>query len=98
VTQQLQSMTLQIEHLPERGRFQAHVEGRLCVADYRLADRVMTVLHTEVPTPLEGRGIAGELVQALLDHAAAHGLKVRPLCSYARAYMRRHPETAALLA
>jgi len=37
-------------------------------------------------------------VQALLDHAQAHGLKVLPLCSYARAYMRRHPETAALLA
>ena len=91
-------MTLQIEHRPERGRFQAVVEGRTCVADYRLDPGVITITHTEVPPPLEGRGIAGELVQALLDHARAHGLKVRPLCSYARAYMRRHPDTAALLA
>ncbi len=91
-------MNLQIEHLPGPGRFQTHVDGRLCVADYRLADGVMTVTHTEVPPALQGRGIAGALVRALLDHAGAHRLKVRPLCSYARAYMRRHPETTALLA
>ncbi|MES3015923.1 MAG: GNAT family N-acetyltransferase [Pseudomonadota bacterium] len=91
-------MTLPIEHLPDRGRFQTVVEGRTCVADYRLADGVMAITHTEVAPPLEGRGIAGALVQAVLDHAQAHGLKVLPLCSYARAYMRRHPETAALLA
>lgn len=91
-------MDLTIEHLPERGRFQAIVDGRPCVADYRLADRVLAIVHTEVPPPLEGRGIAGVLVQAVLDHARAAGLKVRPLCSYARAYMRRHPETADLLA
>ena len=91
-------LNLRIEHLPGRGRFQAVVEGHTCVADYRLADGVMTITYTQVAPPLEGRGIAGALVQALLDHAQANGLKVRPLCSYARAYMRRHPETAALLA
>jgi predicted GNAT family acetyltransferase len=89
---------LQIDHLPDRGRFQARVDGQLCVADYHLADGVMAVTHTEVPPALQGRGIAAALVRALLDHAAAHGLKVRPLCSYARAYMQRHPETAALIA
>ncbi|MES2991170.1 MAG: GNAT family N-acetyltransferase [Pseudomonadota bacterium] len=89
---------LQIDHLPDRGRFQARVDGQLCVADYRLTDGVMAVTHTEVPPALQGRGIAAALVRALLDHAAAHGLKVRPLCSYARAYMQRHPETAALIA
>jgi predicted GNAT family acetyltransferase len=91
-------MNLQIEHLPEHGRFQARVDDRLCVADYRRADGVLTVTHTEVPPALQGRGIAGALIQALLDHAGAQRLKVRPLCSYARAYMRRHPESAALLA
>jgi len=91
-------MDLQIEHLPEPGRFQAVVDGATCVADYRLRDGVMAITHTEVAPRLQGRGIAAALVQALLDHAQAHGLKVLPLCSYARAYMRRHPETAALLA
>jgi predicted GNAT family acetyltransferase len=91
-------MKLQIEHLADRGRFQAVVDGRICVADYRLADGVMAITHTEVAPSLQGHGIAGELVQAALDHAKAHELKVVPLCSYVQSYMRRHPETASLLA
>jgi predicted GNAT family acetyltransferase len=87
-----------IEHIAELGRFQTRIEGQLCVADYRLADGIMTITHTGVPPALEGRGIAAALVQHLLDHARAHGLLVQPLCSYARAYMRRHPETGSLLA
>ena len=91
-------MNIEIEHLAERGRFQAVVEGHMCVADYRLADAVMAITYTEVAPRIQGRGIAGALVQAALDHARASGLKVRPLCSYARAYMQRHPETSDLLA
>ena len=89
---------MHIEHLAERGRFQALVDGRLCVADYRLASGVMAITHTEVAPALQGRGIAGTLVQAALDHARRAGLKVRPLCSYASHYMQHHPETADLLA
>jgi uncharacterized protein len=87
-----------IEHLPEQGRFQAIVEGARCEADYRHQGGVMTITHTGVPPHLEGRGIAAALVQAALDHAQASGWKVAPLCSYARAYMQRHPETLHLLA
>lgn len=89
---------LTIEHLPGSGRFQAIVEGHRCIADYRLAGQVLQLVHTEVPPELEGRGIAGELVDAALAYAREHGLKVLPLCSYVRAYMRRHPETQDLLA
>jgi predicted GNAT family acetyltransferase len=39
-----------------------------------------------------GRGIAAELTRHALEDARAHGWKVRPLCSYAEVYMRRHPE------
>ncbi len=91
-------MSYEIDHLPTQARFQTVVEGYACVIDYRLADGVMTITHTGVAPPVEGRGIAAALVQALLDHARAHRLKVQPLCSYARVYMQRHPETADLLA
>ena len=91
-------MKLAVQHLADLGRFQTEVEGHLCVANYRLEGEVMTVTHTSVPPALEGRGIAAALMQALFDHAKIHGLKVRPQCSYAAAYMQRHPETAALRA
>ena len=91
-------MKFAIDHLIERGRFQAVVEGATCVADYRLECGVMHITHTEVPPRLQGRGIAAALVQVALAHAREHGLKVNPLCSYARAYMQRHPDTQKLLA
>lgn len=96
-SEELQNV-IQIEHLPERGRFQARVDGHLCVADYRLDGDRMQMTHTEVHPALEGRGIAARLVRSALDHARANGLKVVPLCSYVRAYMRRHPDTRDLLA
>ena len=91
-------MPLAIEHLPQQGRFQAIVDGRRCVCDYRLVGSVMYMTHTEVAPELEGRGIAAALVEAALAHARANGLKINPLCSYVRGYMRRHPESSALLA
>jgi predicted GNAT family acetyltransferase len=91
-------MNLQIEHQPERGRFQVVVDGHLSVAEYRLHDGVLAITHTEVVAELRGRGIAGELMKAVLAHASAQGLKVNPLCSYARSYMQRRPETQSLLA
>jgi predicted GNAT family acetyltransferase len=91
------SMPLAIEHLAERGRFQVVVDGETCELDYQLQAGVMSITHTGVAPRLERRGIAGALTRAALAHARAAGWKVRPLCSYARAYMQRHPETADLL-
>ncbi|MFM2067746.1 MAG: hypothetical protein RLZZ584_2655 [Pseudomonadota bacterium] len=92
-----------VEHRP--GRFSMRVEGQLCVADYRPAvvpagpaAPVIDVVHTEVPPALQGRGLAAVLMHALLAWARAEGLRVRPVCSYARSYMRRHADTHDLLA
>ena len=88
---------LDIVHNLTAQRFETVVEGDLCRADYRRVGDTLHLVHTEVPPPHEGRGIAGALVQAVLDYAADNRLKVVPLCSYVRSYIRRHPETHALL-
>lgn len=88
---------LDIVHNLVAHRFEATVQGQLCRADYRRVGDTLHLVHTEVPPPLEGQGIAGALVQAALDYAADNGLKVMPLCSYVRAYIRRHQEFHALL-
>lgn len=94
----LRTMSIDVIHNPAAQRFEAHVEGRLCRCDYRLSGASMLLVHTEVPPALEGRGIAAQLVRAAFDHAAAHGLKVVPACSYVRSWVNRHPEANALLA
>jgi predicted GNAT family acetyltransferase len=86
-----------VRHDPQRHCFELRVEGRLCRADYRMVGRAMVVHHTEVPPALEGRGLASVLVRAVFDHAGAAGLTVTPLCSYVRAWARRHPEVTGLL-
>jgi hypothetical protein len=88
----------EITHNAEARRFETRVDGYLAVADYRLADGVMHMTHTEVPPPLQGRGIAAALVAAAVRHARTQGLKINPLCSYVRAYMHKHADTLELLA
>lgn len=89
---------LAIKHSPDRGRFEVVVDGERGELEYRLDAGVMSITHTGVAPRLEGRGIAGALMRAALAQAAAAGWKVRPLCSYARSFMQRHPESVALLA
>ncbi len=79
-------------------RFEIALGRDLARADYRMDGNVMRMVHTEVPMAQEGKGVAGALVRAALAHAAAHDLKVAPMCSYVRSFMQRHPETQALLA
>ena len=83
-------------HEPERRRWVVALEGELAHLDYSVEGGVMTIHHTIVPKALGGRGIAGSLVRAALEHARAEGLQVQPDCSYAAAWMDKHPEYADL--
>lgn len=79
-------------------RFECMVERQLCLADYQMSNGVILLTRTRVPEALEGRGIASALVRSVLDYARSEGLKVDPLCSFASAYLQRHPETQDVLA
>jgi predicted GNAT family acetyltransferase len=81
-----------VRHYPERQRFETTVDGHDCEIDYRLDKGVMTIKHTGVPPPVEGRGIAGEMTRFALETARTNGWKVVPACSYAIGFMRRNPE------
>lgn len=87
-----------IRHDGDRNRFTVSGEGSEAFVEYALEGEVLVIVHTVVPAEMGGRGIAGRLVEAALKHARDGGLKVRPDCSYAEAYMRKHPEHADLLA
>lgn len=87
-----------IAHDPASHRFTINVDGDLGYLEYERAGEVMVITHTIVPPAIGGRGIAARLVQAALVHAREAGLKVDPRCSYADAWMRRHPEYDGLRA
>ncbi|HUP98265.1 MAG TPA: GNAT family N-acetyltransferase [Usitatibacter sp.] len=57
----------------------------------------LLIKHTEVDSKFEGRGFAGALMRYILDDARAQSRKVIPVCPYAAAYIRKHPEYADLV-
>lgn len=89
--------TVTIEHIPGSA-FHARVAGDRGVLEYHLSGERMEIRHTFVPAALRGRGIAGQLVRAALDHARAEGLRVVPSCPYAAEWIERHPDYADLVA
>ncbi|WP_152267530.1 GNAT family N-acetyltransferase [Agriterribacter humi] len=60
-----------------------------------IAGDMLTVYHTEVLPKAEGKGLAKQLLAAMVDHARKNGLKVIPLCPYVHAQFKRHPDDYA---
>jgi predicted GNAT family acetyltransferase len=89
-------MSRAIKHNLEQHRFECTEEDFLCVLDYTLHGKQMTITYTGVPAAVGGRGIAAELTQYALNTAQTSGWKVHAVCSYAVAYIRRHPEYQSL--
>jgi len=81
-----------ISHDLGEHRFSTEVDGNRAQLDYTLAGEVMTITHTRVPPEIRGRGVAAELMNAALGAARSAGWSVNPACSYAVAYMAKHPQ------
>jgi predicted GNAT family acetyltransferase len=72
-----------------------HADGELAELIYHVSGKRLVLVHTGVPDALGGRGIAGKLVLAALDKAAAGDMTIVPLCPYARSWLERHPDDAS---
>lgn len=83
---------MNIEHLPEKKVFQTVVDGSTAFVMYEITDGSLDIRHTIVPDPISGRGIASALVKAAYDYAHENGLSALATCSYAVAWLQRHPE------
>ncbi len=73
-------------------RFELVRDGHLGVLRYRISGNKMTLIHTEVPPELEGKGVGSTLVKAALDFARERHMIVEAICPFVRIYLRRHPE------
>ena len=96
-------ITIDHETAGPDGRFVYRAEGAEAELTYAEAPAVggvrrVSADHTYVPDSMRGQGIAGKLVDALIDTARAKGWKVIPRCSYVVVAFRRHPEWNDVLA
>ena len=76
----------------EQGFSDPEGQLRTVFADYAVQGNTRVILHVEADPALRGTGAAGQFMQALAEHARAEGLKLAPRCSYAVAWLKRHPE------
>ena len=90
-------MEIKVQHNPQVKRFETTVEGVSAFLTYTQEEKVLTLLHTEVPPALEGRGIGSRLAGSALDYARQQNLKVVAKCSFVAKYIERHQEYTDLL-
>jgi len=79
-------------------RYEAHVDGRLALLQYRRSGDRLDLVHTEVPEELEGQGIGATLARFALEDARRRRWAVIPSCPFVASYIRRHPEYQDLVA
>jgi len=83
---------LEVRDNPDRGRFEATVDGRLVgyLRYRRFPDRI-DLIHTEILSRHEGKGYGSRLIAEVLDRAREEGLDVIPHCPFVREYIGRNP-------
>jgi predicted GNAT family acetyltransferase len=81
-----------------RERFELDVEGSTAFVAYRKSPGAITLVHTEVPPELGGKGIGSKLARAVLDAVRAQKRKLTVECEFIQGYMAKHPEYSDLLA
>jgi predicted GNAT family acetyltransferase len=73
-------------------RLEIAIGREVAFLDYRRTPTSFTIVHTEVPEPLRGRGIGETLVGAAVKMSREHGLQTIVLCKFARIFLKKHPD------
>ncbi len=93
---QIDLSKLEVVHNPTESRFETWIDGNLSKLDYIQDEKNFVITHVGVHPSLRGQGVAGRIVEVGLAYARENNLRVVPMCSYAAAFIRRHPEYAEL--
>jgi predicted GNAT family acetyltransferase len=87
-----------LEENDAKGRYVYRANGAEAEMTFSKAGEHLVIIdHTEVPDAFRGQGIGLRLVTRAVEDARAAGKKVIPLCPFANAQFRRHPEWADVL-
>lgn len=73
------------------GRFEIERDGAVAYLEYTLTDRVLGLIHSEVPENLRGLGIGAALAESALQWARDNHRKVDVVCPLVLDYIAKHP-------
>ena len=87
--------TVQVKQIGHRGAFVFDKGGKR-IAELVFSSlpdgRIVILDHTEVWESLRGRGVGRKLVEAAVAWAREKGVKLLPLCPFAKAIFDREPK------
>lgn len=90
---------IDVHFIEEPGRFFTNDLAGDLMAEltYQAIDdnKTWVIDHTFVRGDQRGKGIAKELLDTAVGAARERGIKVKPLCTYARTQFMKHPEQYA---
>lgn len=89
---------INLEDGGSKGRYVYRADGAEAEMTFTRAGEGLVIIdHTGVPDAFRGQGVGAALVARAVEDFRAQGKKVLPLCPFAAAQFRRHPEWADLL-
>ena len=86
-----------VSNNPAHQRYELDVDGHIAATYYKIADGVITFIHTEVPPELGGKGIGSRLIKGALDQVRADGLESDRGVPVREGLIEKHPEYQDLL-
>ena len=94
------AVTITREDGESKGRYVARVEGIAETAEMtysRAGTSRIIIDHTGVPTAMCGMGVGEKLVRRGVEDARKEGVKLIPLCPFAKATIEKHEELQDVL-
>lgn len=83
---------IEVVHNTNESRFEVTIGEYLAVMEYMMGGKTMIFTHTGVPSEIEGQGVAESMARVALEYAKDSGFRVKPICPFVRAYIKRHKE------
>ena len=93
-------LTVEREDSPGHGRYVIRLPGghEAEMTFRKVGTDKIVIDHTYTPPEFRGNNLAFQLMQRTIDDARRDGIRIHPVCSYAVAQFRRHPDWSDLLA
>jgi len=87
-------MEIKFEESATKGAFYHEENGeRLAEMTFSKAgDKLLIIDHTEVSEKLKGKGAGKQLVTASVEYARNKGIKILPLCPFAKSVFDKTPD------
>lgn len=83
----------------ERKRFELKADEFTAYVDYIINKKgTIYLTHNEVSKEAEGKGLAGQLLEHVLEEIDKRDLELVPICPFVQVYLQRNPEWKRLLA